>query len=470
MSSTSVPRFSTDPSGEFPSRTPASADDRVGRVLLVAYYFPPAGGPAVQRILQYVQNLAAYGWEVEVLAPRRGAYPSRDESLLARIPETVRVHRTTTLDPLGFYERLTRSGDGDLPAGSLGDRRPSLFQRLARWVRANLFLPDARVGWWPTAVWKGWSLLRTGRFDALLTSGAPHSVHLVGRSLHRRLAVPWVADLHDPWTDVSYYDEFPHTRCARAIDAHLERTVLAEASAVTTVSPSWSELFAGKARNDYSVVENGFDPADFEGIEADPTGARFTLAHVGKLFSSRNPGALWEVVRDLRTEGELAKLEIRLVGTVAPAVREDLRELGLEAVTSLDGFLPHRDALARMAESTLLLLVIERAEEADGHITSKLYEYLATERPVLGIGPPGGDANRLLRRHGAGEVADWDDRERIRALLLDHYAAWESGSPRVGTAREELGAHTRRTQARRMADVLRWATARAGEDRRLRNA
>jgi len=273
------------------------------RVLLVAYYVPPAGGPATQRILQFIEHLPETGWEVDVLTVREGAYPNRDPSLLAAVPASVTIHRTPSFDPIALYARLRGGGTDAIPAGSLGEAS-SLLEQAARWIRANVFLPDARVGWWPFAVWRGRRLLRQRAYNAVVSSGAPHSVHLIGRSLHRATGTPWIADLHDPWTDISYYDEFPHTQWAKRLDARLERSVLAEASTVTTVSPSWAELFAGKAPNRHAVVENGFDPSDFEALSPAPADA-FVLAHVGKLYASRNPTALWRALARLRDDGRI---------------------------------------------------------------------------------------------------------------------------------------------------------------------
>jgi glycosyltransferase involved in cell wall biosynthesis len=425
------------------------------RVLLIAYYLPPAGGPAVQRNLQFVAPLQKTGWQPEILTVREGAFPNRDASLLDAIPGDVPVHRTAAFDPLALYARLT-GGDG-MPAGALGDDEGSWLEALARWIRANLFIPDARIGWWPFAVRRAQSLLATGRFDALLTTGAPHSVHLIGRTLHRSTGVPWVADLHDPWTDISYYDELPHTAAARRLDAHFERSVLQEASAVTTVSPSWAALFASKAANRYAVVENGVDLQEFDGLHP-PLADDFVVAHVGKLYASRNPTAVWDAIAQLRSEGALPRLRIRCVGTLDPAVEHAVQQRGLADRVERVGFVPHHEALRIMAASPLLLLVIEPFAQAEGMITSKLYEYLASERPVLGVGPPGGDADALLRQHDAGEVVGWNDAERAYMLLQQHYNAWTRGTPRRGASRADLHEHARPQQAERMAEVLNTVT------------
>lgn len=423
------------------------------RVLLVAYYVPPAGGPAVQRVLQFIEHLPEEGWEVEVLTVQEGAYPNRDPSLLASVPSSTPIHRTLSVDPVALYARLRGGGKDALPAGSLGEEGDSLLEKGARWIRANLFIPDARIGWWPFAVWRGKRLLETGRFDAIVSSGAPHSVHLIGRTLHRSTGTPWIADLHDPWTDISYYDEFPHTRWAERLDAHFERSVLSEANTVTTVSPTWADLFASKAENRYAVVENGFDPATFESVTP-PLAEDFVLAHVGKLYASRNPTVLWEALAALRDEERIPRLTVQLTGTVDPVVRQSIERHGLSPIVEVNDFVPHDEAVRRMARSTLLLLLIEPFAQANGMITSKLYEYLASGRPILGVGPSGGDADALLREHEAGEVVSWTDVERAKEVIVAHYEAWASGTPASGAAWDDIQVHNRLHQARRLAGEL----------------
>jgi glycosyltransferase involved in cell wall biosynthesis len=423
------------------------------RVLIVAYYVPPAGGPAVQRILQFIEFLGEEGWTPDVLTVREGAYPNRDPALLDRLPAADRVHRTPALDPYAIYQTLTGKGEEDLPTGSM-EEGTSWAEALAKWVRANVFIPDARVGWWPFAVYRGLRLLRSGRFDAVITSGAPHSVHLTGHTLRRWTGTPWVADLHDPWTDISYYDDLPHTVWARRLDAALERAVLSSASAVTTVSPSWADLFAEKADNTYHVVENGFSDDEFDEIEEEPSGDTFVLAHVGKLYKSRNPTVVWRALARLRQEDRIPALTVRLIGTVDPVVEQSIRTHDLESIVERIAFVPHEDAIRAMARSTLLLLVIESFAQAEGMITSKLYEYLASGRPVLGVGPPDGDASALLRTHEGGTMVGWDAVDRAANVIATHYQAWAQGHPRSGADRTALTKHTRRHQACRMARVL----------------
>ncbi len=434
-----------------------SSGDHLKDVLLIAYYFPPAGGPAAQRILQFVSNLPEFGWRPSVLTVGEGAFPDSDRSLLREIPPSIDVYRTRSWDPFAWYSRLV-SGDTDekedVPAGSLGESSRSFVERAARWIRANIFIPDARVGWWPFAVREGKHLLARGRFDAILSTGAPHSVHLIGRSLHRSTGIPWLADLHDPWTDISYYEEFPHTDLARSIDETLERSVLEEASTVTTVSPSWKHLFEEKGASRCTVVENGFSTEAFDG-GPDPSEDEFILSYVGRLYASRNPVIVWDALERLERENQIPELRVRLIGTVDASVRRQVAGRGLQNRVDAVGFVPHREALAAVMRSRLLLLVIEQFARSDGMITSKLYEYIASERPVLGIGPPEGDAADLLTTTGAGKMFGWEgSSESVARFIRKHYRAWKEGYPIAGALRKNLQPYTWRAQTGRLAEAL----------------
>ena len=438
------------------------------RLLLVTYYFPPAGGAGVQRTLKFTKYLRASGIEPVVLTVEAGAYPSLDPTLAADVPPGVEVVRTRSLDPFGVYGALTgRSRREAVAVGSVGGAE-SAGARLGLWARANVFLPDARVGWVPFAARAARRLLRAGRVDALLTSGPPHSTHLVGLALRRALAdrgVSWIADFRDPWTGINFYDELPMTAPARAFDAALERRVLRSADAIVTVSPTWArELEAKGGVEGVRVIQNGFDPDDFERTTppASPSAESFALTHVGSLYGSRDPEALWGAVAALREQGAAEQLRIRLVGRVDDAVRASLARHGLTEVVDASGVVTHAEAVGAMAAADLLFLSIEPVRNAAGILTGKLYEYLASGRPVLALGPPDGDAAGLLARTGGGRVIAWDDAHAIQATLADAYAAWERGEGRAGASADGIASVSRPAQARELAALVHEL---AGEER-----
>ncbi|NNF56887.1 MAG: glycosyltransferase family 4 protein [Rhodothermaceae bacterium] len=432
----------------------------VQRVLVISYYFPPSGGPGVQRVLKTVKYLRDFGYEPTVLTVADGAYPQHDASLEADVPDGVEVHRTRALDPFRIYGRLTgRSRTEAVTVGSVQQEK-GLLGHLGRWLRANVFLPDARVGWVPYAIREARRLHDAQPFDVILTSGPPHSSHLIGRALKRQRALPWVADFRDPWTGINFYHELPMSAPARRLDRRLEHSVLREADHITTVSPSWARLLAEqgeRATDAVTVVHNGYDEADIDADvqwETVPNAEHFTLTYVGSLYGSRNPMTLWAALSALRSTGALERLRIRLVGTMDETVQQALAQRGLDAVTEAVPYVPHAEAITLMAKATLLLLVVEPFANAAGMITGKLYEYLATGRPVLALGEPEGDAARLLEETGGGQVVARDDAEAMAAVLREHYDAWAAGQPCPGASAEAVVPYTRRAQTGRLAAVL----------------
>lgn len=394
-----------------------------------------------------------------MLTVRMGAYPARDPSLKADVPAAAEVHRTSAWDPYRVYALLTGQSSAEaVVQGSVKGREATWKERLARWVRANVFLPDARVGWVPFAVWRGWRLLSNRRFDAILTTGPPHSTHLAGAALQTATETSWLADFRDPWTDINYYQELPHTSLARSIDHTLERTVLARADAVTTVSPTWQDLLAAKVdrggENSFEVVHNGYDEADLERRTEPIDDDIFTLTHVGSLYASRNPVGLWRALEYLRDENSIPRLRIQLVGQVDPPVQHALGTHGLDEITESVSYVPHEEAVGYMQRAGLLLLSIEEFPAARGMITGKVYEYLASGRPVLGVGPPKGDAAALLERTNGGRLFGWGDVQGMTAFVKRHYRAWGDGTASVGAPASAVQPYRRSVQTERLARVL----------------
>ncbi len=435
-------------------RAAPSAPD-VKRVLVVSYYFPPSGGPGVQRVLKFIKYLPACGWEPVVLTVRTAdaAYPELDATLQADVPPGLRVERTRAWDPYALYARLLgTSRQASIGVGFTGEGRANRRQRAARWIRANLFRPDARVGWVPFARARAHRLLKEGGVDVVLTSGPPHSAHLVGKSLAAD-GIPWVADFRDPWTDISYYRELPFTRRSRRREAALERAVLDAADRVVTVSPALQALLGQKTRTPIVVIPNGFDPADFV-RRPPPRRDVFRLTHTGTLSASQNPTSLWAVLGAMRREGALPALRLQLVGNVDPVVCESLEEAGLMPLTTMTPYVPHPEAVRYMCEASLLLLAINRVEGAEGIVTGKVFEYLASGRPVLGVGPPLGDAAKLLGETGAGRLFGYEDRVGMAAYLRSAYAAWEAGHPLPGADAVAARAYDRRVLTGTLAALL----------------
>ena len=431
------------------------------RVLLVSYYYPPSGGSGVQRALKMSRYLPDFGWDVTVLTvdPAHAAYPDVDPSMLADVPAGVAVERTRAWDPYAAYARLLGKpkadavGVGFANAGGAASGK----ERLARWLRANVFLPDARVGWVPYALRRARALHAAHPFDVVLTTAPPMSLHLIGLRFASATGVPWVADFRDPWTDVYFLRDLPRTSLAVGLDRALEAAVLRRATRAVAVSASLARLLGGKVGRAVDVIPNGFDEADFPDSVPAPRPEAFTLAYVGNFLGQQDPAALWRALARLRASGDLPALRLRLVGNVDPAVAASIDAHRLGPVTERVPYVPHADAVAEMRAASVLLLAINRVEGAEAIVTGKLFEYVASGRPVLGVGPARGDAAAFLRETGAGELFDWDDEAGIEAFVRKHAAAWAAGTPLSGATPEAARPLTRRDQARKMGDVLRAA-------------
>lgn len=424
------------------------------RVLIVTYYWPPSGGPGVQRVLKFSRYLEDFGWAPTVLTVRNGAYPDLDPTLASEIPDSVSVRRTSSWDPYSLYARwLGKEQDDAVSVGFLDGDEECLRKRLARWIRANVFLPDARVGWVPFGIREHRRMNGSADVDAVFSSGPPHSTHLIARSLRRRMDVPWIADFRDPWTDATYYDRLPVTPLASKLDESLEKTVLRDADLVTTVSPSWQNLLDRKSASPVELIRNGFDPVDLRNTEPYITDG-FVITHVGNFSPARNPNGLWEVLADLRWR--LPELRLRIVGNVDRSVLASLKKRRLWPLVERVPYVPHREAIKYMMGGTVLLLTLNQSDgpEFAGHIPAKLYEYLATGRPVLGIGGTQTDTARLLCDTGGGAMVDYGDTCAIRKAVLHHYRTWKEGRPHQGASSASLESLTRQHQTGKLADLL----------------
>ena len=426
------------------------------RVLFVTYYFPPSGGSGVQRALKFAKYLPQFGWEPTVLTvrPEDASYPDLDATLSRDIPPDLRVERTRAWDPYALYARLQGKAKSEtVGVGFVGEGETNQKQRLARWLRANVFLPDARVGWVPFAVRRGSTLLEDGSHDAILTTGPPHSAHLTGQLLARRYGLPWLADFRDPWTDISYYQDLPMTSLAKRLDARLEQRVLEAADRAVAVSPSLKATLGAKTSTPIDVLPNGFDETDFEQTDVGRDKA-FVLTFTGNMPAQQDPSALWSALRRLRDEEAIPELRLRLVGNVDPVVLASIQQAGWADRLEILPYVPHDEAIRYMRRASLLLLCINRVAGAEGIVTGKLYEYLASGRPVLGIGPARGDAAAILEETNAGQLFGYDDVDGVAAFIRRHYEAWQRGELEAGAPETAAARYSRKRQTKHLALLL----------------
>ena len=427
------------------------------KVLILTYYWPPAGGPGVQRWLKFVKNLPALGWEPHVLTVRNGTYSATDEQLTAEVPGNVHVYKTKSRDPFRLYTLLKGKKDRSVPVALINiDRKRSAVDRIAMYIRSNFFIPDARKGWIPFAVKEALRIIREEQIDLLVSTGPPHSTHLAGLRIKKECGITWLADLRDPWTSVYYNDMLPRTARTRRIDKGYEDRVLMHADAVTVVSRGMKEEFAD--RNPHvEVVMNGFDPDDMPPAVQDIPADKFRLTYTGNFKPNQHVPVLWDALIELLEEDTAFATDfiLHFVGNVDDRVAEYFNVHGMRHHLQLTGYVPHSLATAALTDSALLLFVVPSSRNNKLIITGKLFEYLASGRPILSVGPTGGDAAAVLGDTGRDGMIDYNDKENMKQCLLRHYHEWKQrGGKPARLENSRLEKYSRQASAHKMAGIM----------------
>ncbi len=392
------------------------------KVLIITYYFPPSGGSGVQRWLKFVKYLPEFGYKPIVLSvdPESASYPQIDTSLLADIPTDVPVFRTKTREILSLYKRV--SPTKEVPYGGFANEdKQTLFNTISRFIRGNFFLPDPRRGWNRSAYKKACELIERENIDTIITTSPPHSTQLIGLKLKKRFpSIHWVADLRDPWRDIFYYKDVYPTPIADKINAYYERSVLQQADKLITVSAGCERLFLQHAQvaDKFSVIPNGYDEDDFVGLNPAFHSDKIVVSYVGVLSSLYSIDGLLESVTSLGTEYK-ERLLIRFVGKIAPEIKEQLSAKGLSSMVEFIDYVPHKQALEYMKSAQLLLLLLPHSDTNTGILTGKLFEYMATNTPILLLANSTEEASLIIEQCQAGITVNPHQPDAIKKVLMD---------------------------------------------------
>ncbi len=397
-------------------------------MLIISYYWPPSGGNGVQRWVKFVKYLRNFGWEPVIYTVRNGEFPVLDQSLEKDIPIGVKVIKQSILEPYYIYKKLTgKKTDSKIGRDVIGtDRQLSILEKLALWFRGNVFIPDARFLWIKPSVKFLSKYLKENSFDLMVSTGPPHTDHLIALKLKRITNIKWVADFRDPWTTMDYFADLNLSSYALKKHFQLEKEVLTEADAVVSVGNMMKKEFDEKRASSTFVVTNGFDEDDFTGPEV-MLSKEFTISHIGSFLQRRNPTILWKALSELVTENKSfsRNLKIRLIGKVDSSVLQSINENNLKIYFEHIPYLAHGDVISELKSTQLLLLPIDNFEGAKWVLTGKLFEYLAARRPILCIGPLDGDAAAVIAECGAGLTFDFEDFSGLKKQLLHYFQLFE---------------------------------------------
>ncbi len=420
------------------------------KVLIITYYWPPSGGAGVQRWLKFAKYLPEYGWQPVILTvdPRYASYPQRDESLAAEIHPDCLVYHTKSFELYNLYKLI--SGKKEVPYGGFANEsKEGLLQKISKFLRGNFLLPDPRKGWNKYALKKAIELIHEFNIETVVTTSPPHSTQLIGLKLKQKLKLRWIADLRDPWTDIYYYNQFKHTALARKIDLKYERQVVENADLLITVSEDVKRIFAEKSALPVAaktvVIPNGFDEEDFS-ISNIPAETQKIMTYTGTISESYDVDCLMEALSRLDQKLK-AQLLIRFVGKVPQSVVQKFRSSGVEL--ELVGYVNHPKSIEYLLRSDLLLLVIPKVANNRGILTGKFFEYLASRKPILAIGPTDGDLAKIIQETNCGKLFDYSDTEEMLRFVsenLDH--------PGQISDQESAGSYSRRMLTKKIAGIL----------------
>ena len=395
------------------------------KILIVSYYWPPAGGPGVQRWLKFTKYLPDFGYEPHVYIPENPSYPVIDTSLLNEVNPEVKICKQPIWEPYRIAEKLTKRNK-DHKAGQFEtQRKQSLLSKLSIYIRGNFFIPDARKFWISPSISYLNSYIKENQIEILVTTGPPHSMHLIGLGLKKNHpSLKWIADFRDPWTQISYYSQLKLTSSSDRKHKKLEKEVMQKADVVLSTSYTDKENFEKLGAKKVVCITNGFDS---EITEQKEPSSKFTLSYIGMLETLRNPINLWTILEELiKQHPDLkADFQLKLVGKVADTILEDLQESTLKSYILNKGYLSHSESVYEMNHSNLLLITNFPEAKFKGIIPGKLFEYLATGAPILSIGPEDADVKRILDMTHTGKHFTYEDKENLKFFILQEFEKWK---------------------------------------------
>ncbi|MBI9055290.1 MAG: glycosyltransferase family 4 protein [Bacteroidales bacterium] len=408
------------------------------KVLIITYYWPPSGGAGVQRWLKFAKYLPEFGIDPIIYTPSNPESTVDDFTLLNDVAEDIEVIKRKIFEPYSIYKIFTwKNQSQKVNQGLISEhKKTSLLENISVWMRGNLFIPDARKYWIKPSVRFLSKYLKENKIDAIITTGPPHSMHLIGMQLKEKLGIPWVADFRDPWTKVDYYHLLKIGKWADKKHRKLEKEVVSSANLVLTVSESWAKDLKELGAGNVKFITNGYDKKDFENLKV-RIDDEFSIVHIGTIHKERNPNNLWKAISQLLDINPdfKQKLKIRLVGKVDFSILEEIKNYRLDSYVERISYVPHNEIPSLMKKSRVLLLLISRFDGSSGMIPGKVFEYLASERPILALGNSKGDTAKLISQLNIGDVLEYENIDRIKTSLVDLFEKYKTQAdikPTVG--------------------------------------
>ncbi|MCD1118351.1 glycosyltransferase family protein [Chryseobacterium turcicum] len=426
------------------------------KILIITYYWPPAGGPGVQRWLKFSKYLPEFGWKPIIYTPENPSYPLLDESLMKDVPDDLEIVRTKIWEPYQLAEKLNKSNKkfkaGQFDVGN----NQSWKSKLSIWVRGNFFIPDARVFWVKPSTEFLEQYLKINNIKTIVTSGPPHSMHLIGLNLKKKFPdLKWIADFRDPWTEISYYKHLKLTKKSDKKHRQLESEVFKNADITLATSYTDAENFRKNGANAICIT-NGFDESDSNPQTLKPSNSQtqFTLSYIGVLEQLRNPENLWKALANLvKTNTDFAEsFKLKFVGRIDDKILETLQKLSLKNHIQNLGYVSHDKAVVEMGKSSLLLITNFPSDSSKGIIPGKIFEYLATGKQIISFGPNEADVSKILDETKAGKHFGYNDSKEIEDFILEKFELWKNGNLLENT--QSIEQFSRKNLTKQLSEIL----------------
>ncbi len=421
------------------------------KVLVITYYWPPAGGPGVQRWLKFVKYLRDFNVEPVVYIPENPTYPIIDETFADEIPDDIKIYKHPIFEPYRLSGIFSRKKTKRISSGIIQSKNQSFLEKVLLWVRGNFFIPDARKFWVRPSVKFLYDIIEKEQIETIITTGPPHSVHLIGYHLKAFKKIKWITDFRDPWTSIGYHAKLKLTSMAKSRHKELEQLVLRTADHIVVTSETTKREFQGITRKPITVITNGFDHMVTTKVSLDK---KFTISHVGSMLSGRNPKNLWKVLSELVNENKdfKAALQLQFIGVLSDDIITTLKDNGLADYLNIIGYVSHEKALQYQQQSQVLLLAEIDTKETKGIIPGKFFEYMAAERPILGVGPLEWEVAAMVAATKTGAIFDYQSQFQLKNVLLNWFEQYQNNQLKVSSV--AINQYSRRALTRKLVNTI----------------